>query len=219
MEGACLVMSGTSGSISRSYAVGGMTTMGAVPARAVAERVLNAAVPKVPFPGELTPARAADERVLNAADPKTPFPGELTVGSMEAVPARAAAEGVEDAADPKPPFPKELTVGFPGESKAPTVARMVHATVVAIGRLLAVDSGIEKRGGDKMVPRFPDGLGAAIGVEGAVFVLLFLTVLVAWDGGALPSASGDEGACVTFLVLRRGGGVAADFMVWMNSLK
>ena len=218
MEGACLVMSGTSGSISRSYAVGGMTTMGAVPARAVAERVLNAAVPKLPFPGELTPARAADERVLNAADPKTPFPGELTVGSMEAVPARAAAEGVEDAADPEPPFPKELTVGFPGESKAPTVARMVHATAVAIGGLLAVDSGIEKRGGDKMVPRFPDGLGA-IGVEGAVFVLLFLTVLVAWDGGALPSASGDEGACVAFLVLRRGGGVAADFMVWMNSLK
>ena len=218
MEGACLVMSGTSGSISRSYAVGGMTTMGAVPARAVAERVLNAAVPKVPFPGELTPARAADERVLNAADPKTPFPGELTVGSMEAVPARAAAEGVEDAADPEPPFPKELTVGFPGESKAPTVAQMVHATAVAIGGLLAVDSGIEKRGGDKMVSRFPDGLGA-IGVEGAVFVLLFLTVLVAWDGGALPSASGDEGACVAFLALRRGGGVAADFMVWMNSLK
>ena len=164
------------------------------------------------------PARAADERVLNAADPKTPFPGELTVGSMEAVPARAAAEGVEDAADPKPPFPKELTVGFPGESKAPTVALMVHATAVAIGGLLAVDSGIEKRGGDKMVSRFPDALGA-IGVEGAVFVLLFLTVLVAWDGGALPSASGDEGACVAFLVLRRGGGVAADFMVWMNSLK
>ena len=211
-------MSGTSGSISRSYAVGGMTTMGAVPARAVAERVLNAAVPKLPFPGELTPARAAAERVLNAADPKTPFPGELTVGSMEAVPARAAAEGVEDAADPKPPFPKELTVGFLGESKAPTVARMVHATAVAIGGLLAVDSGIEKRGGDKMVSRFPDGLGA-IGVEGAVFVLLFLTVLVAWDGGALPSASGDEGACVAFLALRRGGGVAADFMVWMNSLK
>ena len=203
MEGACLVMSGsTSGSISRSYAVGGMTTMGAVPARVAAERVLNAAVPKLPFPGELTvgsmgaePARAAAERVLNAADPKTPFPGELTVGSMEAVPARAAAEGVEDAADPKPPFPKELTVCFLGESKAPTVARMVHATAVATGGLLAlVDSGIEKRGGDKMVPRFPDGLGA-IGVEGAVFVLLFLTVLVAWDGGAfLPSASGDEGA-------------------------
>jgi hypothetical protein len=114
---------------------------------------------------------------------------------MEAVPARAAAEGVEDAADPKPPFPKELTVCFLGESKAPTVARMVHATAVATGGLLAlVDSGIEKRGGDKMVPRFPDGLGA-IGVKGAVFVLLFLTVLVAWDGGAfLPSASGDEGA-------------------------
>ena len=108
-------------------------------------------------------------------------------------------------------------MGFPGESKAPTAVLMVHATAVAIGVLLAVDSGMEKRGGDKEA-RFPDGLGA-IGVEGAVFVLLFLTVLVAWDGGALPSASGDEGACVAFLALRRGGGVAADFMVWMNSLK
>ncbi len=86
-------------------------------------------------------------------------------------------------------------MGFLGESKAPTVARMVHATAVAIGGLLAVDSGIEKRGGDKMVSRFPDGLGA-IGVEGAVFVLLFLTVLVAWDGGALPSASGAR--CLNF---------------------
>jgi hypothetical protein len=120
-------MSGTSGSITRTDAVG-MTTMGAVPAW-VAERVL-------------------------------------------------------DAADPKPPFPGELTVGFPGELKAPTVALMVHATAVAIGVLLAVDSGMEKRGGDKMLARFPDGL-RAIGVEGAVFVCLFLLVL-ALDGGALP---------------------------------
>ena len=62
-------MSGTSGSITRSDAVG-MTTMGAVP------------------------ARVAAERVLDAADPKPPFPEELAVGSMGAVPARVAAERV-----------------------------------------------------------------------------------------------------------------------------
>ena len=91
--------------------------------------------------------------------------------TMGAVPARVAAERV---------------LGFPGESKAPTGALMVPATAVAIGVLLAVDSGMEKRGGDKEA-RFPDGLGA-IGVEGAVFVCLFLLVLVAraLDGGALP---------------------------------
>jgi len=61
---------------------------------------------------------------------------------MGAVPARAAAERVLNATDPKPPFPGELTVGFPGESKAPTVAAlMVHETELAIGGLLAVDSG------------------------------------------------------------------------------
>ena len=75
-------------------------------------------------------------------------------------------------------------MGFPGESKAPTVALMVHETELAIGGLLAVDSGMEKRGGERKVARFPDGLGA-IGVEGAVFVCLFLSVL-ALDGGALP---------------------------------
>jgi len=90
---------------------------------------------------------------------------------MGTVPARAAAEHV---------------LGFPGESKAPTAALMVPATAVAIGVLLAVDSGMEKRGGDKEA-RLPDGLGA-IGVEGAVFVCLILLVLVAraLDGGALP---------------------------------
>jgi len=122
--------------------------------------------------------------MLDAADPKPPFPEELAVGSMGAVPARAAAERVLNAADPKPPFPGELTVGFPVELKAPTVALMVHATAVAIGGLLAVDSGMEKRGGERKEARFPDGLGA-IGVEGAVFVCLFLSVL-ALDGGALP---------------------------------
>ena len=103
--------------------------------------------------------------------------------TMGAVPARAAAERVLDAADRIPPFPGELTMGFPGESKAPTAALMVHATAVAIGVLLTVGSGMEKRGGDKEA-RFPDGLGA-IGVEGAVFVCLFLSVL-ALDGGATP---------------------------------
>ena len=137
---------------------------------------------------------------------------------MGTVPARVAAERVLDAADRKPPFPGELTVGFLVKSKAPTAALMVPATAVAIGVLLAVASGMEKRGGDKEA-RFPDGLGA-IGVEGVVFVCLFLSVLVAraLDGGALPR-SDDESACFAFLVLRHGGGVAADFMVWMNSLK
>jgi len=58
--------------------------------------------------------------------------------------ARAAAERVLDAADPKPPFPGELMVGFPGKLKAPTAALMVPATAVAIGVLLAVDSGMKK---------------------------------------------------------------------------
>ena len=77
--------------------------------------------------------------------------------------------------DWEPPFPGELTVGFPGELKAPTVALMVSATAVVIGVLLAVVLGIGKRGGDKMA-RFPDGLGAMSGVEGAVccFLLVFV---------------------------------------------
>ena len=77
--------------------------------------------------------------------------------------------------DREPPFPRELTVGFPGESKAPTAALMVSATAVVIGVLLAVALGIGKRGGDKMA-RFPDGLGAMSGVEGAVccFLLVFV---------------------------------------------
>jgi hypothetical protein len=54
--------------------------------------------------------------------------------------------------------------GFPGKSKAPTVALMMSATAVVIGVLLAVASGREKRGGDKMAG-FPDGLGAMSGVE------------------------------------------------------
>ena len=58
------------------------------------------------------PARLAAERVLDAADRKTPFPGELTVGF-----ARAAAERVLEAADREPPFPGELVVGFLGKLK------------------------------------------------------------------------------------------------------
>ena len=74
-----------------------------------------------------------------------------------------------------PPFPGELTEGFPGKSKAPTAVLMVSATVVVIGVLLAVASGMEKRGGDKMAG-FPDELGAMSGVEGAVccFLLVFV---------------------------------------------
>ncbi len=157
------------------------------------------AVPARLAVGELTVgfAQAA------AADCKPPSPGELTVGfsgklkaptaalmapatevavgvSTGAVPARAAAERALDAADRKPPFPGELTVGFLGESKAPTAG--------LTGVLLAVASGMEKRGGDKEAARFPNGLGA-IGVEGAVSVVcLFLSALVAQElgGGALP---------------------------------
>ena len=107
--------------------------------------------------------------------------------TMDAVPAQMAAELVLDAAVRKPPFPKELMLGFLGESKAPTAALMVPATVVAIGVLLAVASGMGKRGGDKKA-RFPDGLGAIFGVEGAVSVCIFLLFLVAraLGGGALP---------------------------------
>ena len=76
-----------------------------------------------------------------------------------------------------PPFPGELPVGFPGESKAPTAALMVSATVVVIGVLLAlaVALGMEKRGGDKMAG-FPDGLGAMSGVEGAARCCLLVFV-------------------------------------------
>ncbi len=172
---------------------------------------MDAADCKPPFPGELMVGflRAAAEHVLDAADRKPPFPRELTVGFpgeskaptvelmvpatevaigvlMGAVPARAAAERVLDAADHEPPFPGELTVGFPVKSKAPTAALTVPATAVAIGVLLAVASGMEKRGEDKEA-RFSDGLGA-IGVEGAVSVCLFFSGLVAraLGGGALP---------------------------------
>ena len=77
--------------------------------------------------------------------------------------------------DRKPPFPRELTVGLPGKLKAPTAARMVPATAVVIGVLLAVAPGMNKRGGDKMAG-FPNGLGAISGVEGAVccFLLVFV---------------------------------------------
>jgi hypothetical protein len=80
---------------------------------------------------------------------KPPFPGELTVGF-----ARAAA-----AADCKPPFPGELLVGFPGEPKAPT-AVLKAPTAALTGVLLAVASGMEKRGGNKETRRllvFPIG--------------------------------------------------------------
>ncbi len=79
--------------------------------------------------------------------------------------------------DHRPPFPGELRVGFRGKSKAPTAALMVSTTAVVIGVLLAVALGMEKRGGNKMA-RFPDGLGAMAGVEGAVrcFLLVFVGV-------------------------------------------
>ena len=104
--------------------------------------------------------------------------------TMGAVLARAVAKRVMNAADRNPPFPGELTVGFPGESKAPTAALMVPATVVAIGLLLAVASGMGKRGGDKKA-RFPNGLGAIFGVKGAVCCFLLVLVAQALGGVAL----------------------------------
>ena len=85
--------------------------------------------------------------------------------------------------DRESPFLGELTVGFPGKSKAPT-ALMVPATAVAIDVLLAVALGMEKRGGDKKA-RFPEGLGAISGVEGAVCCFLVVLVPRAPGGGAL----------------------------------
>jgi hypothetical protein len=176
---ACLVMSSAD-------AVG--MNMVAVPARlAVGEltvgfaRAAAAADCKPPSPGELTVGFPGKSKAPTAAlmAPAT----EVAVGvSMGAVPARAAAERALDAADRKPPFPSELTVGFLGELKASTAA--------LTGVLLAVASGMEKRGGDKEAARFPYGNGlGAIGVEGAVsIVCLFLLALVARElgGGALP---------------------------------
>ncbi len=119
--------------------------MGAVPARSAAERVLDAADHKPPFPGELTVGFPGKLKAPTAAlmVPAT----EVAIGVlMGAVSVRAAAECVLDAADRKPPFPGELTVGFPVKSKVPTVVLMVPATAVAIGVLLAVASGMKKKG-------------------------------------------------------------------------
>ncbi len=102
----------------------------------------------------------------------------------------------------KPPFPGDLKEGFAQTSVLPA----------------AVASGMEKRGGD--AAGFPDGLGA-IGVEGAVPVISrFLLALVALElgGGDLPSSGELSVFAFAFLVLRRGGGVVANFMVSMNSL-
>jgi hypothetical protein len=87
--------------------------------------------------------------------------------------------------DRQPPFPGELTVGFPDKAKAPTAVLMVPATAVAIGVLLAVASGMGKRGGDKKAI-FPDGLEAILGVDGAFCSFLLVLVARALDGGALP---------------------------------
>ena len=126
---------------------------------------------------------------------------------MGAVLARAVAKRVMNAADRNPPFPGELTVGFPGESKAPTAALMVPAAAVAIGVLMGavparaaaermLDAADRKPPfpgeltvgcGDKKA-RFPDGLEAIFGDEGAVSVCIFLLFIVAraLGGGALP---------------------------------
>ena len=100
----------------------------------------------------------------------------------------------------KPPFPGVLK-----EGSAP--ASVLPATVA---------SGMGKRGG---LVGFPDGLGAN-GVECAVPVVSRFLFLVALElgGGELPLSGELSAFAFAFLVLRRGGGVVADFMVSMNSL-
>ena len=92
----------------------------------------------------------------------------------------------------KPPFPGDLK-----EGSAPA-------------------SGMEKRGG---LVGLPDGLGAN-GDECAVPVVSRFLFLVALElgGGELPLSGELSAFAFAFLVLRRGGGVVADFMVSMNSL-
>jgi hypothetical protein len=137
-----LVVSNTSpGSNTSADAVG--MTMPVVPAWAAAERLLDAADRKPPFPGELTVGFPGELKAPTAAlmVPATAVAIGVLIGT---VPVWAAAEHVLDTADRKPPIPGELTVGFPVESKAPTAALMVPATAVAIGVLLAVASGMKK---------------------------------------------------------------------------
>ena len=103
----------------------------------------------------------------------------------------------------KPPFPGDLKEGSAPASVLPA----------------AVASGMEKRGGDDKAVGFPDGLGAN-GDECAVPVVSCFLFLVALklDCGELPLSGELSAFAFAFLVLRRGGGVAAGFMVSMNSL-
>ena len=118
--------------------------------------------------------------------------------SADAVGIDMAASNARSAC--KPPFPGDLK-----EGSAP--ASVLPATVA---------SGMEKRGG---LVGFPDGLGAN-GDECAVPVVSRFLFLVALElgGGDLPSSGELSAFAFAFLVLRRGGGVVADFMVSMNSL-
>ncbi len=147
-------------------------------------------------------AEASAAEVDEAATATSETVRGCLASSADAVGMDMAASNARSAR--KPPFPGDLKEGSTPTSVLPA----------------AVASGMEKRGGDGKAVGFPDGLGAN-GVECAVPVVsCFLLALVALElgGGDLPSLGELSAFAFAFLVLRRGGGVAADFMVSMNSL-
>ncbi len=68
---------------------------------------------------------------------------------------------------PQTPLPRRTDSGLPRRVESTNSGADGAETAVVIGVLLAVASGMRKRGGDKEA-RFPDGLGAILGVKGAV---------------------------------------------------
>ena len=141
-------------------------------------------------------AEASAAEIDEAATATSETVGGCLASSADAVGIDMAASN----APRKPPFPGVLK-----EGSAP--ASVLPATVA---------SGMGKRGG---LVGFPDGLGAN-GDECAVPVVSRFLFLVALElgGGDLPSSGELSAFAFAFLVLRRGGGVVADFMVSMNSL-
>ena len=140
-------------------------------------------------------AEASAAEIDEAATATSETVGGCLASSADAVGIDMAASNARSAR--KPPFP--------GDLKEP--ASVLPATVA---------SGMGKRGG---LVGFPDGLGAN-GDECAVPVVSRFLFLVALElgGGDLPSSGELSAFAFAFLVLRRGGGVVADFMVSMNSL-
>ena len=148
-------------------------------------------------------AEASAAEIDEAATATSETVGGCLASSADAVGIDMAASNARSAR--KPPFPGVLK-----EGSAP--ASVLPATVA---------SGMGKRGG---LVGFPDGLGAN-GDECAVPVVSRFLFLVALElgggelgGGDLPSSGELSAFAFAFLVLRRGGGVVADFMVSMNSL-